>query len=865
MKSLRFLYTATIAIMFFASCSPDSTGVVSKAYHNTTARYNAIYYSRERLAEIKTLVNNANEDDYENILLVLPKFDTTLANTYKDKTEDCIKKSSLAITLHKNSNWVDDAYILLGQARFYDRDFVNAIETFKYVNSTSEDDNARHLALIHLMNTFTDYGELNNGEAVVTVLKKELEDMSKSNKKLFYQAMGHLYQQANDHNKMVINLLEGAPLLKKKEGRSRVYFIIGQIYQELNFESEAYNYYRRVLKNKPTYELEFHTKLRMAQVTKLSDKSDLKTARKHFRSLLKDKKNEEYKGLIYFELAEFERRLGNFDEALDYYESSVSNSLENQRQKGKSYLKMGEIYFESLKRYPFAQSYYDSAVSVLPADFENIEAIKERKEVLDRLVLNLDIITLQDSLLQLATMDSTALLNKIRGEIEAEQSKKEAEEKLARKKQKRSSGGSAGYTSPFDTFGDNQGGGGSGWYFGNPASVSIGRDEFLKKWGQRPLEDNWRRSLKTANQSSNPDGVPLDNTNLPSDATANSPKEAFDVEAEVEARMQQLPFTEAEQRIAHEQLESAYYNLGKIYSFDLADTTNSINSFNKLIEDYSETEHKPETLYLLYLLYKGIDDAENVTRIRTMLLAEFPNSTYAKLVINPKYNEPSNEDVEALKAIYTKAYKMYELEQYSDANYKLDSGINQFQESAYTPWLKLLKVLIVGRTQDISKYKLELSKFIEQHPDHEISPYAVKLLSTADEFEKSEKRKKGVSFVKYFEQEHYFVITFYTESGLNDKINEELKHFNETDFANLELGTGSLQLSDLHSLILVNGLGGLEAASNYAKKIQRSNIMFKDIDTSQYKTFIITKDNFQIFYDNAALEEYLKFYQENYK
>src|SRR5659263_269928 len=35
------------------------------------------------------------------------------------------------------------------------------------------------------------------------------------------------------------------------------------------------------------------------------------------------------------------------------------------------------------------------------------------------------------------------------------------------------------------------------WYFYNQAALTFGRTEFRRRWGDRKLEDNWRRSNKT--------------------------------------------------------------------------------------------------------------------------------------------------------------------------------------------------------------------------------------------------------------------------------------------------------------------------------------------------------------------------------
>src|SRR5690606_5454353 len=92
-----------------------------------------------------------------------------------------VKMASIAIQRHPNSKWVDDAYILVGKARMYSLDWGNAIQTFKYVNTHSKDRNARHLAIINLIRTYTEHGEFNNARAAIDYLDKA--NLSKVNKK----------------------------------------------------------------------------------------------------------------------------------------------------------------------------------------------------------------------------------------------------------------------------------------------------------------------------------------------------------------------------------------------------------------------------------------------------------------------------------------------------------------------------------------------------------------------------------------------------------------------------------------------------------------------------------------------------------
>ncbi len=304
------------------------------------------------MKEVEKAINDAHKKNYNQILKIYPEVDSSTVSAVKDQLEDCIKKSSIAIQRHKNSKWVDDSYILIGKARFYSGDHPNAVQTYKFVNTKGEDDDARHQALILLMRTFIDINEENNAIAVSDFLKKE--KVKKENLKNLYLTRAHLFQKRQDYNNVVANLVEAAPLLHKNEGKAKIYFIIGQIYQQLGFESEAYNNYKESLKHGPDYELSFYTKLYMYQVYDFKKGNDVKKVRNYFAKLVKDFKNKEYRDKIYFEMAEFEAKQGNMDKAIQHYNSSIKASTINPRQKSYAYLHCIP-WVHPLRQYCFCQ------------------------------------------------------------------------------------------------------------------------------------------------------------------------------------------------------------------------------------------------------------------------------------------------------------------------------------------------------------------------------------------------------------------------------------------------------------------------------------------------------------------------------
>ncbi|MEO1253767.1 MAG: hypothetical protein AAFY41_02605 [Bacteroidota bacterium] len=327
-------------ILVFWACSPYKNNPLSSSFHDLTAHYNAYFIANERMNEIEQSIFESQDWNYNKVLPIYPQFDSVKSASLKTEIEDCIQKASLAIQRHPGSKWEDDSYTLVGKARHYAMEFPDAIETFKYVNTHSKNDDARHQALAELIRSFTEFNEFKNAIAVTDYLAKE--NLSRSNQRKMHLNTAYLHQKRGDQSKMVGSLVKAEELLTASD-KARINFIIGQTYHELDFESEAFRYYKNVLKNGPSYELEFYAKLYMAQVTELSDDGDLKKIQKYFRGLLKDPKNKDYRDKIYYELAGFELKNGNIEQAINNYKQSVKFSTSNQRQKAYSYLSLGEI------------------------------------------------------------------------------------------------------------------------------------------------------------------------------------------------------------------------------------------------------------------------------------------------------------------------------------------------------------------------------------------------------------------------------------------------------------------------------------------------------------------------------------------
>jgi tetratricopeptide (TPR) repeat protein len=845
-------YFLCLLALLMVGCSTEQNNVTSNIYHNMTAHFNGYYYALEKTREVEKVILKSLDDDPNQILSLFPKLDTTLAKSYSKDTEEIIKMASISIQRHPNSRWVDDNYLLVGKARLYDCDYQNAIQTFKYVNTKSRHADTRHQALIQLMRTFIEQNDFDRAEETFRFLEKE--KLNRENKKEFYLGKAYYYQLRNDYDYMVRNLTAADSLLQRKDRKGRIYFIIGQVYQKLGFNSEAYNYYRKCIATNPEYEIDFYARLNMAQVVRLDDKRDIKQLRAQFMKMLTDVKNQEFKDKIYFELGEFEFKQNNLARAIENYQQAAHAGT-NKRIQGSAYLQIGRLHFDSLKKYSLAKLYYDSAMTALPKDFENYELIKKRQEVLGEFASYTETIAWNDSLLLLSAFDSLSVRNKLDSIVALR--KKQAE--TARRKKGRNSSNSASNQS--SAFFNQQSTATSDWYFGNPSAVALGQSEFQRIWGPRPLEDNWRRSNKSI-IISEPQQVTAQNAGG-KENTEQAQAKPETITDEVGKVIMQLPRTEKQKAEALAKIEEAYFKLGDLYYFQLNEKGNAQQSYKKLLTRFPHSDYTAEVLYKMYLIAKE-SSANGAEQYARLLKENHPNSTFTRILLNPDYMRETSVTAEKQKMIYKEAYALFQANNLRAASEKINLALRE-GETSFTPQLELLKILVAGKTEDVSRYQYELGEYINKYPDGALKPYAEQLLAASKTLLENLERARGIQYAATPEGPHTFIIVYTTAERITPLVSSTLEKFNDTLWKDLKLSTSNLILNDEKTLTLVTEFPNRKEALGYFDKFLAQVAPIPPLANYKFYSFVISKDNFQIFYRTKALDEYLTFFNKNYQ
>lgn len=765
LKYYRFWLLAGLGLSA-AGCASDKS-VFSHALNNVAARDNGFFLAREQLWATEATLYKGRNDDYNRVLPLYPTLDSTTVRATRPDLNDIIKKASLPIQHRAGSDWTDDAYLLVGWSRFYKMEFDDAILTFKYVNSTSRDPFGKQEALIGLMRTFLITKQLDNAKAVSDLLDKEL-GLPKDARELFL-ARADYYLQTEEPALAIAQLEKAVPLIPAKNERSRTRFMLAQLYQAQGQNKEATVQLNNILKHNPPYELDFQSKLLLGQVSDL-DQQSKERLDKYFAALLKDPKNKEYRDKIYYEMGRLAYRQKKYGDALALLRTSIKQPTTSKSQKGYTYLLAGRIYYENLQKYRLAAAYYDSTTQALPKENPLYAKTKERSDILQEFAKQYTIIETQDSLQALARLPSAELDKRLNTYAAAELETKRlaaakalaAQQALAKKQQVEASritaapsalsGGQRDISNPNAFDATTAVASGAGWYFDNATSLGTARADFLRTWGDRKLQDNWRTVSAPSSSPNAPQngGAPVsitgnDQTRVngggapganPTGANGTAPLDPLaEQNALVAQYRQRLPTTPGQLQTSDQQIEGAMYELGGIYKELLKEKQRGYETYAGQVERYPRGAHAPDADYLLYLYYKDLPDPVKATQYAAALQREFPTSTYAKLIADPLYREHERALHNAVAARLDSAFILYKDQRFTKSKAAVARLEKQYPKSDLTDRVAYLKLLLAIRTQPPVAVKASVERFAKDYPESPLVPQA---LALAGAYQKAE-------------------------------------------------------------------------------------------------------------------------------
>ena len=868
--------TLGLLLLFLVACSSQRNTFTNRTFHNLTSHYNAYFLADTKIKAAENEVIENYKEDYTQILLVFIPIDSATIQQNKVALDSARELSSKAIDWHRISKWVDDSYYLIGKIDYLQARVDDAKNTFRYVNSQSKDKDLRHKALISLLHLYIDQNAIEEANFTIDYLSKET-DISNDNTFDLYKTLAYYYEKRADQNGVIGALDRALNYTSDKKERSRLYFILAQRYQREGLDALAFDYFQKSLEGNPAYERSFFATLFAQQVAELNASKDLKKVRNYYESLYKDPKNKDLKDVVIFESALFEEKQNDIPLTLELLHQAAKEPGSIPRVKGYIYQKLAEIKLDQFKDYRATKYYLDSALSFIQAEDPVAQQLKEKKTSLDTYVFHFERIEKNDSLIQLASLSEEEQLLKAQEFIVNEK------QRIADLKKEDSPSKSPSIFDNLLAFGDT--GNESTFYFGNGAALQQGAIDFVRTWGNRPQEDNWRRKaalFQTSAQAATP---------LSSEVTSLGTEAATDSTGlpSLESLLASIPRSPAQLEQANTALEESYFELGKVLFFQLKEPKRSGEYLEKLIQMYPKTVKKPEAYYLLYLGQKEL--MRNADAYAQLLNIEFPESPYTFSVNNPEAGAGNKGSLESAKG-YEQAYEAYYSGNYSQARELIFATLEQFPLTKNTEKILLLNAMVTGKQESREQFKSKLEEFIQNAKEQELITLAKAMLQpllTSEELAskssssavaqedlapKKEEVKENVAenlvkespYKATDDQTHIFVVAL-TPADVETAKNllGDLEAFHTQSFGNARLRTGNMNLSAQLSIFIISPFSNAEKAMDYLKIFQEKFTSIGLKDEVKTKSFFISIENFQVLNKNKDLEEYLQFFTATYR
>ena len=955
---------------------------VKKAYENMTARYNGYYNADVLWNESVASLEEQHQDNYNKVLPVFEYLAAENPQAVAGNLDEAIKKVSVVVALHRESDWTDDCYLLLGQSQYVKQDFESAEETLEYMveefsPSGIERAKTRKEKGVGQKKTAKTAKEKKEVKKVKEKTKKERQkkivDKKKAAEKLRKQknkevrrkrklkqkgkyvapkkkttpkvdpeaakaaeaaakakaeadakakaeaeakanakvaksdqpgveenadsyfmkhrpahqegllwlakvyierenyreaerlmqelegsaktfedvrrelrpTQAHYHIERKQYDQAITPLEEAVELAQERRLKARYAFILGQLQEKLGNTTAANAAYTQAAKYSNDYEMQFQSRLQI----ELNGASSSEAVVKALNRMLKDFKNEDYKDRIYYALAQRYLRDNERDLAIANFRKSLVNSS-NPNQRGESYYALGDLYFEA-GDYVNAKAYFDSTLTALNKLDERYDYVQRYANNLTEIADNLTIITVQDSLLRISNMsdeERTAMATAIQQKAEQERIAALKKTTPVRRTTPVGPAASAKNTSNFFAYDDGR--------------VRRGKREFQRRFGSRPLEDNWRRSSASSTVV---------------DAAANEIETVATgllTPEDVDRILKDVPGTDEDRALADQKILEAQYKLGGLFRDKLENNARTIDILEQMDRRYPGGKYELDGWYLLYLAHTDEGNTAKAAEYKRKILDKYPDTTYGRILQDPNYVNTLQSEERKLNSFYDEVYTLIQQGRYQQANDRMQNIDEQFgKKNALQARFALLQAMVNGNLKGKDQYVLELRAVMAKYPDTPEATRAremLRLLGSKVASRPGQNGAGGGSGESNFKVEdaalHYVVVAFNDPKiSLNEAkvaVSEYNQQFHKNDrlrISNILLGVDA---ENKTPVIVLRRFQNRQKADKYLTGVKNNREQF--LASFDYSIMVITQNNYRQVLKEKSVDGYAEFYEANY-
>lgn len=745
------------AACLLSACNAQKKNTAAaRQYTAFITRYNIHYNGDKHYKETLSDMESGYEDDYSRFVFMHPveakadakapqpsgNFDRSIEKAQKAIQIRSIKKKPRRkpgrgsdpaykawLKRDEYNPFIHNSWMLMGRSQYYNGDFLGAASTFFYV--------AKHFSWLPKTVTeaklwqaqcYLSLDWLYEAEMILTRIKPD--DLSTSGLRQLYDfCYADFLVRSKDYAKAVPYLqkaIDGASGAQK----TRLRFLLGQIYTALGEKKLAYEAFKKAGGSASApYRTKFNARIKQSEVF---DGGDISGEVKALRRMARYDRNKEYLDQIYYAIGNLYLSRRDTAHAIENYELAAAKSTRGGIDKAISQITLGNIYFD-LRRYDKAQPCYSEAVPMLPESYPDYNLLKRRSDVLDELAVYSQNVSMQDSLLHVASLpedQQLAIIDRLIKELK-DREKKEAEERNREEymAQQQASGTQLNDRDQRQYEINTDG----SWYFYNPSSRNSGKTEFQRRWGSRKLEDDWRRRNKASfNTSDFEEQDETDEQDNPDDSGSTEAAETPDKSDgsdpndphNREYYLANLPSTPEQKATAHEVIQDGLYNMGIILKDKLEDYSAALAEFDRLLREYPDNVYRLDIYYNLYLMYMRQGNTAEAEKYRQLILTDFAESPYALALSNPDYIEDLRQMDRRQQELYDATYEAYLANRNDEVHRAYGTMMEKYPLSPIMPKFMFLDALAYVTEKDTDSFRSVLRELLDRYPDTDITPIA---------------------------------------------------------------------------------------------------------------------------------------------
>ncbi|GLB52872.1 gliding motility protein [Neptunitalea chrysea] len=819
-----------------AGCSRKKDKFLNRNFHALTTRYNILYNGYIALEKGKLELESTYQDNYWDILPVermQEKDEVQLPGQKKnsnfekaeEKATKAIQKHSMNINGREKNSQIDEAFLLLGKARYYDERMIPAMEAFNYVLKKYPKSSG-----IVQAKTWREKVNirLDNDELALSNLKKifKRNTMDEQEHADIRAMMAEAYINLKEYDSAATSLSMAADLTKSNEERGRYLFIIGQLYNKIAKKAKANATFDKLIKLNRKSPRVYMINAYIQKARNFNwERGDKNALLGMLNKLAKNRENRPYLDIIYHELGNYYLHTDNIEVAADFYRLSLSKHSTDLFLNAQNYDRLAEMEFNEV-RYKPAGKYYDSTLLNLKENTKMYRLVKKKRDNLDDVIYFEDVAFKNDSILYVVNMTDkekevyyTNVIDSIKAQRKAEEEKRKLEALKAANAAK-----ARGKSNSF--------------YFYNESTVTYGKNEFKRVWGNRKLEDEWRLSDKSL----------LSNQEFKEMQEEVTDTTSIDKELTLEYYLSKIPTDEKYIDSIYRARNYAYYQLGLIYFAKFKEYQLAANRLESLLANKPDEKLILPAKYNLYKIYQQLKPSRAEV-VKQEIIFDYPDSRYAMLLQNPYAQIKDDENSpDAVVDFYN---KLFENQEFVLLLEEIDGDIAQYSGEEAAPKLEMLKASATGRLKGVSAYKKALEFVSLNYPASDEGKRAAALLQKTIrdleklKFEQSIEGVKSWKWVVPYNSETQASVKEFNTSVVNAIA--ALEHPEVFDHLTFSYDV----YDDYVGFFVVHGFRNTEEIKVFKKMLEET----KDL-TIPEDEFFITSGNYSILQIHKNLKEY---------